>query len=74
MTILHFLPHILPVFIDCFFADHEHVFLGKYLQILQMFIYNTMLHFFCICPPVVVEDAVLELQSRGRLVLGKGLV
>ena len=26
---MHFLPHILPVFIDCFFADHEHVFFGQ---------------------------------------------
>ena len=42
---LHF-SYILSIFIDhvCF-ADHEHVFLGEYLQILHFYIYNTMLHF-----------------------------
>ena len=36
----------LSVFIDhdCF-ANHEHVFFGEYLQILNIFSYNTMLHF-----------------------------
>ena len=42
---LHF-SYILTIFIDhvCF-ADHEHVFLGEYLHIPHMYIYNTMLHF-----------------------------
>ena len=42
---LHF-SYILSIFIDhvCF-ADHEHVFLGEYLHIPHMYIYNTMLHF-----------------------------
>ena len=31
-----FFLHTLSIFIDVFFADHEHVFFGKYLQKLQI--------------------------------------
>jgi hypothetical protein len=41
-----FFLHSLSFLIDhVFFADHEQVFLGKYLNILHIYIYNTMLHF-----------------------------
>ena len=44
-----FFLHSLPFLIDhVFFADHEQVFLGKYLFILHILNNNTMLHVFCI--------------------------
>ena len=49
MTILHFFRHILSFLIDhVVFADHEQVFLGKYLFILHILKNNTLLHCFCI--------------------------
>ena len=45
-----FFLHTLSIFIDVFFADHEHVFLANTCKNckFKFTIYNTMLHVFCI--------------------------